>query len=823
MKTSSPILALLIFLLAAPYENNLFAQTAAAGSIAGAVVNGDDQPAEFATVTLFRQGDSSLVKGDFTDENGAFLFEYIPYDAYFLKVTLIGAEDLYLPNIQLIHTSPVIDLGKLRMEESVQQLAEVIVTAQKPFIERHADKLVMNVENSAVAAGQTALELLRRAPGVVVDNNDLISLRGRQGVIVMIDGKQTYLSLAEVANLLKNMPSESIQSIEIITQPSAKYDAAGNAGIINIRLKKDKNLGFNGTLTAGAGAGLVWFDQLYEKANGNLNLNYRTKKVNVFGSYGYRHGQNRNDLNLDRRVNFEDTLTYFDSHSSMDRRYGSHNFKAGADYSLNARHTLGLQVNGFAVDEDIYMFNRSDIFVNDLRSGALEVGNERPGGWSNYTYNLNYRAVFDSLGRELSADADYSQYRGNSFDNILTSFISAEGVPGFTEQLRSEVPIQVNIRAFKADYTHPLRSGLKFETGLKASLVSTDNNVRFDLFENGEWRVDSSKTNHFQYEENIAAAYLNAARQYEKWGFQAGLRAEYTQSVGNSITLNKVVDRDYLEFFPSLALQYRLSDQHQFALNYSRRIDRPSYQDLNPFIYFLDPYSYVQGNPFLNPMFTHSVEASHTFKGAVNASLSYSRTEDFITQVTIQNDTTKTTVATQYNLDNFHNYGFTLSSPIPIAKWWTAQANLNLNYRSFQAEFLGARLDNRGFTANVYMSNRITLPKGLTAELSGWYQAPQVDGIFTGRSMYMADFGLSKTFLEKRATIRLNVSDVFNTGRWRGYTLYENMDLKVNSKWESRRVFVNFSYRFGNQNVKGPQRRNTGSEEERNRVKMERS
>lgn len=822
MKTRTPIFALLALLFAMPCENGLSAQTTA-GSIAGTVVDGaTGAPAAFATVMLYLQSDSTLVKGDFSDEKGTFLFEPIEPETYFLQLTMVGYADLVVSGIQMKASQQAIDLGTLRMGETMEQLAEVVVTAQKPFVERQADKLVVNVENSAVAVGNNALEVLRRAPGVTIDNNDNISLRGRQGIIVMIDGKQTYLSMTEVANMLKNMPSESIQTIEIITQPSAKYDAAGNAGIINIRLKKDKNQGFNGSVSLTAGAGLVWFDQLYERGTGNLNLNYRKGIVNLFGSYSKNHQQGANTLHLQRYVRFEDTTTFFDQNSWMTNADRSHSFKIGADINLSKRQTIGFQINGFANNEEIDMVNTSDIYTNDILSGGIDVDNDRPGHWSNHTYNLNYKATFDSLGRELTADFDYAYYNGNSFDNITTTYLDAEGGATGEERLRSAVPVMVDIRAFKADYVHPLRSGLKLEGGVKGSFVTTDNDVKFELFREDEWSVDSAKTNHFKYDENILAAYVNASRQFEKWGVQAGLRAEHTRSVGNSITLNKVVDRDYLEFFPSLSLQYQLSDKHQFGLNYSRRIDRPNYQDLNPFVYYLDPFSFVQGNPFLNPMFTHSVELSHTFKGAVTSSLSYSRTEDYITQVTIQNDTTKTTVAINYNLDNFHNYSFNLSSPIPIAKWWMAQTNLNLNYRSFQAEFLGAQLDNRGFTANIYVSNQFTLPKGYSVELSGWYRSPEVDGIFAGRSMYMADFGMSKKILKDKGALRLSLSDIFNTGRWRGYTSYENMDLSVDSKWQSRRVNVSFNYRFGNQNVKGPQRRGTSSDEEQSRVKMDR-
>ena len=821
MKASTPLIALLSILCSMPFENNLFSQSLD-GSIAGIVLEEGGQPAEFATVMLYRQEDSTLVKGDFSDEQGIFRFESLESHTYFLQVTLVGYSDLVIPDIQINTASPTIDLGTLRMGQNALQLTEVIVTARKPFVERQADKLVVNVENSSVAAGNTALEVLRRAPGVTVDNNDNISLRGRQGVIVMIDGKQTYLSTTEVSNLLKNMAAESIQTIEIITQPSARYDAAGNAGIINIRLKKNKNEGLNGNLTAGTGAGLTWFDKYYDRGFGNLNLNYRKGKVNLFGNAGANHNNGRNDLGLKRTVVFQDTTTFFDQFSRMTHTNDNLSFKLGADYALTNRQTIGVQANGFLNHERFSLTNQSDIYTNDLANGGIRVTNDRPGNWKNFTYNLNYRATFDSLGRELTADVDYSRFNGNSFDNLLTSFINGEGATTGTEPLRSEVPIMVDIWAFKADYVHPLRSGLKLEGGVKASFVQTDNDVVFELFNENDWVVDSTKTNHFLYKENISAGYVNASRQYKKWGFQAGLRAEFTQSVGNSLTLSKVVDRDYLEFFPSLSLQYTFSDKHQFGLNYSRRIDRPSYQDLNPFIYFLDPFSFVQGNPFLNPMFTHSVEVSHTFKGTVNTSLSYNRTEDYITQVTIQNDTTKTTVATNYNLDTYHNYNLNISTPIPVAKWWMIQTNLNVNYRSFQAEFLGARLDNQGFTANFYLSNQISLPKGFSAELSGWYRSPEVDGIFIGRSMYMVDFGLSKKMLNNKANLRFNVNDLFNTGRWRGSTQYENMDIQINSKWQSRRVNVSFNYRFGNQNVKGPQRRNTSSDEERNRVKMDR-
>ena len=818
----TPFIFLLALLAGISMENNLQAQTAT-GNIAGAIVEEQSgEAAIYATVMLYRQADTTLVKGDFSDENGAFRFESLENDTYFLQVTQVGLADLVIPDIQLKSSNATIDLGTLRMAEAAQQLAEVVVAVKRPFVQRQADKLIVNVENSSVAAGNNALEVLRRAPGVTVDNNDNISLRGRQGVIVMIDGKQTYLSMTEVATMLKNMPSESIQTIEIITQPSAKYDAAGNAGIINIRLKKNKNQGLNGSVTAGGGLGLVWFDRPYEKANANLNLNYRKGKFNVFGNYSLWHGDGANRLGLERTVVFQDTTTYFDQHSVMEHLNNSHSFKGGIDYNLTERQTIGLQVSGIMDKETAELANTSDIYSNGALSGGLNVYNKRPGDWNNFTYNLNYRATFDTLGRELSADADYAYYNGNSFDNIVTTYLDEEGVSYAEEPLRSEVPIMVDILAFKADYSHPFKSGFKLEGGAKVSFVTTDNNVRFELLQDNDWIIDSTKTNHFMYEENIAAAYVNAARQFEKWGFQAGLRAENTQSVGNSVTLSKVVDREYLEFFPTLSLQYTLSEKHQFGLNYSRRIDRPSYQDLNPFVYFLDPFSYVQGNPFLNPMFTHSIELSHTFLGAMNTSLSYNRTEDYITQVTIQNDTTKTTIATNYNLDTYHNISLNISTPVPVTKWWMMQTNLNVNFKSFQAEFLGARLDNHGFTANGYLSNEFTLPKGFTVELSGWYQSPEVDGIFVGRSMYMADFGLSKKVLKDMGTFRINLNDIFNTGRWRGSTTYENMDLKVNSKWESRRVNVSFSYRFGNQNVKGPQRRSTGSEDERNRVKMDR-
>lgn len=793
-----------------------FAQNQIKGKVSGEVWDENQKPMEFTTMVLLQAGDSSLVKGAVCDEAGKYAFENIPEGHYMLMASMIGYKKTYSKPFSLTATNASVVVPTLQLALEAKNLNEVVVVGQKPFIEQKLDKMIVNVENSIVSSGGTAMEVLEKAPGIMVDKDDKISLKGKQGVIIMIDGKQTYLSASEVSNMLRNMQSNAVESIEIITNPSAKYDAAGNSGIINIKLKKNKNMGMNGNVTAGAGYGR------FPKYNGGINLNYRQGKVNAFGNYNYGYNERYNSNTLIRKVNDGNSLTIFDQYNYRPSQFANHSYKAGLDFFIDKKNTIGLMANGFMNDGQVDVQNNTNIYNGNYRLDSTQrLSNDARYMWGSQAFNLNYKRTFDSTDRELTMDLDYSRFNGQTNDNIENKYFNHVGEeirqPLF---LRSNVPSMVDIKSLKADYLHPIGKAAKVETGIKTSFVTTDNNVQFDSLANGDWLVDTKRTNHFTYTENINAAYLNVSREFKTFSVQLGLRAEQTVSKGNSITMNKVVDRNYLEFFPSVFVSQKLSKDHQLGYSYSRRIDRPSYQDLNPFIYFLDTYTYFQGNPFLKPQFTNSFQVSHTFKGSFITTLGYSHTKDVFTQVTEQNNATKVTIATMTNLESLDNYSLGLSAPIPVTKWWSTNNNLNVYYNQYRSTYLGSQLNNAQLAMDINTNHSFTLPNDFSAELSGFYRSPFVDGILRGKSMYVVGLGVQKTFWDKKASLKLNVNDIFDMMRFRGSINYQDMDLKILGKWESRQARLTFNYRFGKNEVKPARRRTAGSESEQNRVKM---
>lgn len=811
-KTNYAIIVLLFFTILHLNNSTALAQTAGS-KITGNVIDEAQKPLDYVTISILKAKDSTLVKTSFTDLAGVYSFESVPEGSYLVSAFIMGYKKSFSKSfvIDASHKQVVIPEQQLSMES--RSLKEVSVIAQKPFIERKMDKLIVSVENSSVSAGSTAMEVLEKAPGITVDKDDNISMKGKQGVLIMLDGKQTYMSSADVANMLRNMQSDQIETIELIMSPSARYDAAGTSGIINIKTKKNKSLGMNGTFTAGAGYGET------SKYNGGTTLNYRKNKMNLFGNYNFSNNGRLSNLNLNRAVNYQDTVTRFNQLNDWNNRRSSNSFKGGMDYFINKNNTIGILVNGYSNRNDSKSISYTSRKNNFNQSEIINVLGNRTEEYSNLAYNFNYKGTLDTAGKEISVDLDYSNYNGNSNEIRDNSYTRFNLEPRNNLQVKNYAPSKINVKSAKLDYTHPINKSTKMELGLKSSIVKTDNDLLLARLSGNIFVPDPEYTNRFLYDENIYAAYANFSKEIKKTGIQLGLRTEYTGSKGNSITKNEIVDRKYVELFPSISLSQKLGKDHQMGLSYSRRIDRPGYDDLNPFVNFLDEYTYQKGNPFLNPQFTNSFDLSHTYKGGITSTLNYSYTKDVMTFVTEQDDATQKAYATQRNLDEQQVIGINIYAPVPVAKWWNINNNLHVFNMRFKSKSAGGDL-NSGQTAVTYnMDHSFTIDKSFTAEASVQYQSPMQYGIFKIESQTVFNAGLRKSFMNNKANLRFSMNDVFNTRRQRLSTTYQNMDVNFTEKGESQIGRITLTYRFGNNEIKAARRRSTGLEEETNRMK----
>ncbi len=780
--------------------------------IHGLVTDKQNKSVEFANVVLLSATDSALVKAAITDESGKFIFEGIPVGNYIILVAQIGFEK-YSAHITLNGTNK--DLPAIQLQNGAVNLKETTVSATKPLIEHHIDKTVVNVENSIISAGSTLIDILKRSPGVTVDNDGNVSLKGKQGVLIMMDGKPTYLSQADLTNLLKSLRSDDISQVEIITNPSAKYDAAGNSGIINVRLRKKQNLGFNGSWHSSYGQGV------YPDFSFGPNLNYRTEKFNLFGSYNFWRGYYFEDNHLVRKFTEESAVSVFDQNSFDKARNDNHNVRAGMDYFFNDKHTTGFLFRSNLSTNNDRTTSTTAVNNAGFLDSSYTTENKNDSKYTNFTFNVNHVFHIDTTGREISADVDYATYDNSTDFNFRTDHYS--GNPSYipyTDLEKSIQPATITIRSAKVDYTHPFHKKMKLETGVKSSYVETDNDVKyFHIIDNNDVK-DTGKTNHFIYQENINAAYLNWSGQFGKLGLQFGLRGEQTIAKGEQITTAQNFERDYLQLFPSAFINYKISDKHEVGLNYSRRIDRPAYQQLNPFRYFLDPYTFQEGNPALEPQYTHSVEASYTFMGMVSAAINYSQTTDAMTQITKQIDSTRTTFVTTENLASHDNYGISLSIPFEITKWWQTSNNINVFNNFYEGVVSGGNVKKRLTTFLFNSSNSFKLPHGWSMEVGGYYNSRLIFGTFVIDPQFSVNAGFGKSFFHNRLNMRIEASDIFHTETTSSVIKYNNIDATFDQINDTQYARLHLTYNFGKQTVEQARRRRGGAEDELNRVRQ---
>jgi iron complex outermembrane recepter protein len=793
----------------------LKAQTGA--KITGKIKDAAGNGIASATISLFRATDSSFVKAEVTDAAGKYEIEQVKAGNYYITATYTGFQKNSTP-VFSVKDGENFTPDAVTMQAGNAQLQGVTVKSsyKKPLIEVKADKTVFNVESSINATGSNAMELLQKSPGVVVDKDDNISMKGKNGVRIYIDGRMTQMDNKDLASYLRSINSADIESIEMISNPSAKYDASGNAGIINIKLKKNKKYGLNGSASAGLNVGET------PKTNGSVNLNYRNKKVNLFSNYSNNWGDNKNYINLYR---VQGDSIYDQKGINTNGGWG-HNVKAGIDIYANAENTLGFIFTG-NFNNNIApssSFTRISPKSTGILARTLDATNNIPSNNSNANYNFNYRFA-DTTGREFNIDADYGRFSGASQSYQPNVYKLPNGVIDQIKINANNTPVNINIFTAKFDYERPWAKG-KLGLGAKFSSVKTNNTFDFYDVESGIKFFNDSLSNKFAYKETVKAAYVNYNRQLNmKWTVQAGLRMESTISrgtleAGKTTTGDNDVKREYTDFFPSGAISFNASQKHSFNLTYSRRIDRPGYQDLNPFENRLDELTYQKGNAFLKPQYTNSFELTHTFLYRFNTTIGYSRIKDFSTQII---DTTLKTRAfiTQKNLASQDIFSINFALPFQITKWWSLFTNINAYHSEYKAKFDDGKTINLGVNSmNLYMQHGFTLKDGFSAEVSGFYSAPSIwGGTFQSKAIGGMDVGVQKTLFNNKGSIKLSYTDILRTMRWRGISDFGGSYIDANGRWESQQLRMNFTYRFGNNQVKAARQRNRGNEDESKRIK----
>ncbi|MFT3902814.1 MAG: TonB-dependent receptor [Niabella sp.] len=793
-------------------------QGVTAQNISGTVKADGDGPLNKASVSLVRAKDSSLVKLSISDKAGQYDFKEIQNGAYKVMATSVGYNPVYSTTFEYNGSSYTVP--DLLLEKAGTEMAGVTVTAKKPLVEVRADKMIVNVEGTINATGNDGLELLRKSPGVVVDKDDNISLSGKNGVQVYIDGKPSPLRGADLASYLRSLQSSSIEAIELITNPSAKYEAAGNAGIINIRLKKDKSLGTNGNVNLGYNIGQR------AKYNAGLSLNHRTKKMNLFGNYNYFNGDFANSMGQYK----EQADSIFNQRNKSHFSANSHNFKAGADYFINPKNTVGVIVNGNFSDNNFYSNGPMTIApkATGIVNRILVASSDNDRNRENINFNVNYRYT-NNKDRELNIDADYGWYDLMNNQYVPNIYYSADGKTELSRNVyRMKAPTNIDIYSLKIDYEQPFAKG-KLGYGGKVAKVQTKNDFqRFDVINNTDVH-DRDRSNKFDYDENINALYVNYNRAFKGFMVQAGLRMENTNADGVStgeketgngyVPYDSTISRNYVDFFPSAAITFNKNPMSQWNFTYSRRIDRPNYDNLNPFEFKLNDYTYSRGNTELRPQYTNSFGVTYTYKYKLNTTLNYSHVTNMFAQLLDTIEGSKTFQTTE-NLATQDVVSLNISYPFSYKKF-SSFINVNSNYSIYKADFGGGDrvVDLKAFSLVYYMQNSMKFGKDWTAEVTALYLSPFVwGGTFKGKSMSSIDAGLQKTVLKGKGTLRANVTDIFGTMSFRGHSHYAGAYNKIHSGWESRQFKLSLNYRFGNAQVKAARQRKTGLDDESKRT-----
>lgn len=754
------------------------------------VLSDKSEPLEGAIVEILSTRDKKLVKSAVTNKNGLSVFYISLYKEQILTVSFVGYETAMVPITQNQLAEKNI---RVVLQPASKTLSNVTVSSGKPFIQQAQGKTIVNVDASITNAGTTVLEVLEKSPGVMVDKNGGISLQGKAGVLVLIDDKPTYVSGTDLNNLLGGMSSAQVEQIELITTPSAKYDANGNAGIINIKTKKNKQVGFNAVLSSAFTQGR------YPKNNNSLVLNYRNGKVNTFLTYSTNYNKGFTDIYALRKyyTNSGTLSATLDQPTIFVFSSLGHTVKTGIDFYASAKTTLGMAFTGTWVNRET-MGDASAHWINNSggTDSTIRTNSNSTNHFNNAGINFNGKQVI-SKKQEIGFDVDFLNYHINNQQNF-NSFLL--GSSGHSEGSRGSLPSAIRIFSAKTDHRIEMGNYAKLESGYKMSSIRTDNIAAYDYFDQAQWKEDLGKSNHFLYNETIHALYSSIEYKKAKLSYQFGIRYENTHydahQLGNSARKDSAFSNNYAGFFPSGYMGYEADSSNVFTLTAGRRIDRPPFQRLNPFILIINKYTYERGNPFFKPQYSWNIELSHQYKQLLTTTVSYSIIKDYFSQLFLA-EGTDILVYTNGNVGKMYNLGLSVALQLLPASWWSLNWQAVFNHKELKG-YQNVNYQSSVSQLNTSMNNQFRIGKNYTAELSGFYSTKARNDLQellspTGQ----LSFGLARPVLKKKGTLKLTIRDIFFTQVMEGNTDFPDADEYFILRRDTRAVNLAFTWRFG--------------------------
>ena len=781
--------------------------------VKGLLNDENGSPLPYASVLLLNGSDSSFVRGQVSDDKGLFSIATADAGAYFISVTAIGYQEESTKIFQLNETNSPYSIGKISIREKTEQLNEVVIRADKPMFEQKLDRTIINVQSNISRAGGSALDVLQRSPGVTVDKmNSAISLSGKQGVRIMINGKISRIPMTAVVQMLGGMNAENIERIELITTPPSKYEAEGDAGMINIVMKKTEDKGTNGSLSLFAGYGRRG------KYGGTLNLNSRSKNINLFGDLTSRKDYSTQYFNTRWAIPINSEINETTSDNDRDSFTGANSGNIGVDWNVGKKTTVGGLFNFFDRQWDMDALADISRTINTNPTYTILMNTIEENDWRTLTGNLNLKHDFNK-DYTMSVDLDKIGYNSSNPTDYYQDFFDNLGNPTSQQQLRSRKTTGINIFTTAVDFTGRLSDRVTIEFGGKGSFTQLNNDIIVDKLENGVWNTDSGLTVYAEMVENIGAGYTSATiKASDKLDLQLGIRYEHTITNIDTETEQNVIDRNYGKWFPSIFINHKINKNNSWVTSYSRRITRPSFFQLAPFVIFNDPNNFYSGNISLLPSFTDAVKLEYRHK-SILLSLQYSHDQNSITLFQPEINDNNQQVSTAQNLSYQDNFSVVLSFPIQVTKWWEIQLNGIGGTNKIRAAYTDdpITLTIQSFSFNG--TQKFKISKTITAEISGFYQSRNLFGIMEIKPFGSFDLGFEKRFAN--SSIRVSYSDIFGTNKWRwgAYLPSENLDTSAKLDFETTIVNATYLLNFGNNKLKARKAGKTGSKDEQDRLR----